>query len=188
MDLNEIVKDFKSLRKINWQRNWEPFLKKYQCDFVCELGVYRGDNFLQMIKHNPKLAVAVDAWRDNGQHPRKYDDYDQKEFDIQYEYFKSRVTGKPFVQIVRDYTVKAAEQFLDNYFDFVYIDADHSEEACYADIQAWYPKVKKGKFLAGHDYRKGFGVVEAVNRFVKENNLQLIFLAPSNWMIIKPHP
>lgn len=185
MDFDQIVKDFKSIRKINWQRNWEPFLRKYNCDYVCELGVFQGDNFMEMIKHNPKLAVAVDAWKDSGEHPRKYDDYDQTEFDAQYQMFKNRVEGKPFVQIVKDFTTEAARQFPDEYFDFVYVDADHSYEACYADILAWYPRVKTGKFLAGHDYKKGFGVVEAVNKFVKENNLQLIFLAPSNWMVVK---
>lgn len=185
MDLDEIIKDFKSIKKVNWQRNWEPFLRKYKCDFVCELGVFQGDNFMEMIKHQPKLAVAVDAWKDNGQHPRKYDDYNQAEFDAQYELFKNKVEGKDFVQIVRNFTTEAAKQFSDEYFDFVYIDADHSEKACYADIQAWYPKVKHGKFLAGHDYSRGFGVIEAVNRFVKENNLELIILRPSNWLVIK---
>lgn len=185
MDYPEIVKDFKNIRKINWQRNWEPFMRKYDCQNICELGVYKGDNFSEMIKHAPKLAVAVDAWHDNGIHPRKYDDYSQEELDEQYQFFKNRVTDKSFVKIIRDFTTEAAKKFPDNYFDFVYVDADHSEAACYADITAWYPKVKPGKFLAGHDYKKGFGVVRAVNRFIKENNLQLIFLAPSNWMVIK---
>lgn len=186
MDFNEIVKDFKSIKKINWQRNWEPFMRKYKCEYICELGVYKGDNFSEMIKHEPKLAVAIDVWKDNGIHPRPYDDYTQDELDEQYNFFKDRVSDKSFVQIVRKFTVEAANDFPDQSFDFVYIDADHSEEACYADIQAWYPKIKTGKFLAGHDYRRGFGVVEAVNRFVKENNLQLIYLAPSNWMVVKP--
>lgn len=185
MDSNEIAKDFKSIRKVNWQRQWQTFLKKYHCDYICELGVYKGDNFMEMIKHNPVLAVAVDSWHDNGIHPRPYDDYSQSEFDKQYEFFKQRVKEFPFVQIIKDTTVNAAGRFPDGYFDFVYIDADHSEQACYADIQAWFPKVKKGKFLAGHDYRKGFGVVEAVNRFINETGLELIFLAPSNWLIIK---
>lgn len=185
MTFDKVSQDFKSIKKVNMQRYWEPFMKKYKCDFVCELGVYKGGNFIEMIKHNPKLAVAVDAWRDDGKHPRKYDNYTQEEFDEQYEYFRNQVAGKSFVQIVRDYIVNAAKLFPDNYFDFVYIDANHSTESCYADIMAWYPKVKKGKFLVGHDYRRGFGVVDAVNKFVKDNKLKLIFLPPSTWAVIK---
>ena len=102
-----------------------------------------------------------------------------------YEFFRNRVKDRRYVQIVREDTKVAAKFFSDNFFDFVYVDADHSTEACYQDLSAWYPKVKTGKFLAGHDYGRGFGVVEAVDRFVKENNLELILLTPSNWLVVK---
>jgi cephalosporin hydroxylase len=36
--------------------------------------------------------------------------------------------------------------------DFVYIDGDHSYKAALADITEWWPKVKAGGFLGGHDY------------------------------------
>lgn len=185
MAFDEIKKDLTSLRTRNYHRIWEPFMRKYNCQRVCELGVYKGDHFEEMIRHNPKLAVVVDAWKDSGVHPRKYDDYTQEEFDEQYEFFKSRVKDLPFIQIVRDTTLQAAKLFPDDYFDFVYVDADHSIEACYADMVAWYPKVKIGKFLVGHDYRRGFGVIYAVNRFIKEHNLEMIFLPPSTWALIK---
>ncbi len=45
--------------------------------------------------------------------------------------------------------------------DAVFIDADHSEEAVSADISAWWPKVKPGGILAGHDYDEA-GVRAAV--------------------------
>lgn len=185
MVFDDVKKDLINLRIRNHHRVWEPFMRNYNCNSVCELGVYKGDNFEEMIRHNPKLAVAVDAWKDSGIHPRKYDDWTQEEFDKQYEFFKLRVKDKPFIQIVKDTTLQAAKLFPDRYFDFVYIDADHSFENAYADILAWYPKVKKGKFLVGHDYRRGFGVIDAVNRFVKEHNLEMIFLPPSTWTLIK---
>jgi hypothetical protein len=181
---NEIAKDFNNIKSLNYHKVWEPFMRKYKCDIVCELGVFKGDNFVEMVKHKPKLAVAVDEWRDSGL-PRKYDVYTQSEFDEQYEFFKERVSNMPFVQIIRDDTAKASKLFPDNHFDFVYIDADHSVEGSYADIINWYPKVKSGKFLVGHDYRRGFGVVEAVNRFTEEKGLKLLFLSPSTWALVK---
>ena len=185
MEFDEIAKDFKNLKSRNYRKIWQSFMRKYNCDYVCELGVSKGDNFVEMIKHNPKLAVAVDAWEDYGVHPRKYDDLTQLEFDEQYEYFRNRVSNMPFVQIIRDYTVSAAKQFPDNYFDFVYVDANHINESCYSDLINWYPKVKLGKFLVGHDYKKGFGVVDAVNKFTKDNKLEIIRFGHSNWAVIK---
>jgi predicted O-methyltransferase YrrM len=53
--------------------------------------------------------------------------------------------------------------------DFVFIDADHSYEGCKADIEAWFPKVKPGGLLSGHDYDNPdfpeFGVKRAVDEF-----------------------
>lgn len=182
---NEVEKDLNNLERRNYRRIWEPFMRKYKCDYVCEIGVYEGGNFLQMIAHNPKLAVAVDSWIDDHVSSRNESHLSQEVLDKQYLDFKQLMSDKPFVQIIRDYSTNAAEYFPDNYFDFVYIDADHTYEACYADIVTWYPKVKPGKFLVGHDYKRGLGVVDAVNKFVKDNNLKLIFLPHSNWIIVK---
>ena len=138
-----------------------------------------------MINHNPTLAVAVDSWINDGVPSRNDGKHTQREFDKKYEGFRKLMADKPFVQIIRDYSNNAVKQFGDNYFDFVYIDADHTYEACYTDIVNWYPKVKPGKFLLGHDYRRRFGVVDAVNKFIKENGLEMLFLPPSTWGVIK---
>jgi hypothetical protein len=52
-----------------------------------------------------------------------------------------------------------------NDLDFVYIDADHDEKSVIIDIACWYPKVKVGGIIAGHDYSKVNGVGKAVHRF-----------------------
>lgn len=51
-------------------------------------------------------------------------------------------------------------------FDFVYIDADHSEEAVLRDIALARPLIKPGGLLAGHDYGRAFlpGVTRAVDQ------------------------
>lgn len=185
MELNEIVNDFKNIKSRNYKKVWEPFMRKYKCDRICELGVFEGDNFMEMIAHTPQLAVAIDSWKNDGVHTLKDASYSNNELHTQYNYFLNKVKNIPFVQIIRDSTSNASKKFPDNWFDFVYIDADHSFDACYLDLLTWYPKVKKSKFLMGHDYRRGFGVVEAVNKFVKENKLDLLFLSPSTWGVIK---
>ena len=56
----------------------------------------------------------------------------------------------PQLKILRLLSAEAAQLFPKGYFDFVYIDADHS--LAREDILLWYPLVKKGGILAGHDY------------------------------------
>ncbi|MBT5491708.1 class I SAM-dependent methyltransferase, partial [bacterium] len=36
--------------------------------------------------------------------------------------------------------------------DFIYIDANHTYESAKEDIQLWYPKIKVGGMISGHDY------------------------------------
>ncbi len=71
-----------------------------------------------------------------------------------------------------DDSLVAAKNIPNEYFDFVYIDADHSYESVKSDIIAWFPKVKKGGFLAGHDWAMG-DVKRAVNEFTEENNYKV---------------
>ena len=46
----------------------------------------------------------------------------------------------------------AAKKFEDESLDFVFIDADHHYDSVKQDIEVWWPKVKQGGILAGHDY------------------------------------
>ena len=195
MELSEQIKDLQSLEIRQKIRVWEPFMRKYCCNVIAEIGISKGHNFSQLIRHNPTIAVAVDAWRDDGVRSRNDAGFSQDELDEQYLNFKNEIADKPFVKIYREYSFDAVEHFEDEIFDMVYIDADHTYEGCIQDIKNWYPKVKKGGVLAGDDYRIStywpgvvFGVIEAVNKFVKDTNLQRSFfeLPRYGWGIIKP--
>jgi predicted O-methyltransferase YrrM len=53
--------------------------------------------------------------------------------------------------------------------DFVFIDGDHSYEACKADIAAWVPFVKSGGVIAFHDFgSRADGVTRAIFEAIKE--------------------
>ena len=62
-------------------------------------------------------------------------------------------------------SVEAATLFPDEFFDLVYIDAAHDMKNVVNDIKAWWPKVKIGGILAGHDYHydPNIKVYEVVN-------------------------
>ena len=192
MELNNKIKDLQNLVVYRKHLVWQPYMEKYKCDFICEIGVRHGANFDLMTRHNPKLAVAVDIWRNDGVMAHNDGAYLQEELDKQYLDFKKGIGNKPFVKIYREYSHNAVKRFPDNYFDFIYIDADHTYQSCLQDIKGWYSKVKKGGVLAGDDYREAkvktgvrFGVIRAVETFIKENNLSCYELPRYNWVILK---
>jgi len=57
--MNEVINDLMSLRYNRRYHIWKPFMVKYQCDAIAEIGVRKGINFRKMISHHPKVAVAV---------------------------------------------------------------------------------------------------------------------------------
>ena len=69
------------------------------------------------------------------------------------------------VTVIIAESVRAAQLFANNSLDFVFIDGDHAEEAVVLDINTWWPKLKKGSMLAGHDFATGVGGVrQALDR------------------------
>lgn len=70
----------------------------------------------------------------------------------------------PQLHIARATSPEIAKMFPDEFFDLVFIDADHSYDAVKKDILAWLPHVKYRRLLTGHDYFHGEpGVVKAVD-------------------------
>lgn len=167
-------------------------MSKYNCNVICKVGVCKGTNFYEMIKHNPKIAVAVYSWIDDGVISRNDGENTQETLDLLYKEFSESMIDKSFVKIYREYSFEAVKRFENNYFDLIYIDADHSYEGCLRDIEDWYPKLKEGNFLVRDDYRiyEGsrkvveFGVIEAVNEFARKNNLDFFELPRYDWAML----
>ena len=84
-------------------------------------------------------------------------------------------------------STEAAATFEDQSVDFVFIDATHSFDAASQDIAAWWPKLRSGALLAGHDYTNFPEVAAAVNAFVANCGLHQGFRSSrSSWMVDKP--
>ena len=88
-------------------------------------------------------------------------------------------------------SVKASALFPDGGVDFCFIDGDHSRESVTADLNAWWPKVRPGGMLAGHDYRGEapwlIGVTPAVHDFFGVTDAAHPEAATC-WAMTKPGP
>lgn len=87
------------------------------------------------------------------------------------------------VAIHRDFSHKAALNFQDNYFDWIYIDTTHSYQKTKLELQQFAVKMKPGGIIAGHDYVMGnwaktlkYRVIEAIHEFCMEYNYRFKYL------------
>lgn len=73
-------------------------------------------------------------------------------------------------------------EFPDSFFDFVYIDGSHDFLSVYYDIIHYFPKVKKGGFIGGHDFSSGYGVPKAV---IGCFGLDRVNFVGHDWWVVK---
>lgn len=79
-------------------------------------------------------------------------------------------------------SLAAAATFEPGSVDLVFLDASHDEASVTADIAAWWPTLRAGGILAGHDYREDHpGVIAAVDRAAAQRNLELARGPGSLW-------
>ena len=162
---------------------------------IAEIGVEKGNYASVLLGFlEPTKFYLIDCWEH--QDPLIYADGKNLKSETQetiYQHVQARFAQNPRMEILRQYSQQAAQQFPAEFFDLIYIDANHSYEAVKRDIASWWPKLKKGGVLAGHDYVvfNQFGVVPAVNEFLHTQGLYFSALTTQDyfesWAIRKPY-
>ena len=93
------------------------------------------------------------------------------------EHFADEV-AQGIVNIKKGYSTEVAKEIEGGSLDWVYIDAAHDYDNVIADLEAYYPKVKSGGLILGHDYSyriKNGGVIRAVETFLeRHSNVEFI--------------
>lgn len=134
---------------------------------VAEVGVLHGRHAYQMYKINsPRKLYLIDCWRKQYGTYHK-DPVNKTDFVAAYKAVARRFSKFDNVEILIMDSVPAAAKFADEYFDWVYIDANHTYSGISADLNDWWPKIKRGGYLAGHYYgdRDWSDVQRAVDEF-----------------------
>ena len=130
---------------------------------VVEIGSYKGRNTIALALGCPGPVIAVDHWEgdDDGNGTLK----NLMSLENTYEVFIKNVADFRNVNIMRMPSLEAAQQMNGSTVDMVFIDGEHTYEACKADIEAWLPNTKK--LICGHDYSEKWpGVMKAVDEII----------------------
>lgn len=127
-----------------------------------EIGVHDGSHAIELNENlNIDPLYLVDIWETFHQEGLDCD------YNFSYEITKNKFKINNNVIILKGDSVATSFKFIDNSLDFIYIDANHQYEYVKKDIEAWYPKIKEGGYLTGHDYGGYWkGVKRAVDEFM----------------------
>jgi len=140
---------------------------------ICsEIGVDEGIFSNEIIKiTNPKELFLIDFWEGSIEHKKKYVKVTEK--------FKN----DNCVKIIKDDSVKAADNFKDHFFDFIYLDTSKTYDQTLSELMAYKDKIKKNGFICGHDYTDGswvnltrWRVKEAVRFFCVKEGWRFVYL------------
>lgn len=165
-------------------------LKYIKPEDVCvEVGVWKGEFAKHILQKNPSMLYLIDPWQAIRDVPGRCYDIKQGEMDVIFDNVEGKLGKKHNVSIIRDFSSPASKNFQDNSLDWVYLDANHSFEFVYEDLNLWYDKVKEGGFLCGDDYRENkklkWGVIEAVNSFAEHKNIKNNLIIKGNQFIFQ---
>lgn len=167
-------------------------LELLDCKVGIEIGVREAGNLRNLAKNSKfkeGMLFGLDCWTEDPERPEINDaGYTQNDLNNQYLGCVIRFSSNPFVKIVRNFSYEGSLLFEDNYFDFIYIDAAHDYESVVEDLNAWWPKLKKGGIFSGHDYfpdtrvwrGKECGVYKAVNEFAVQKNTEVHHVTDTN--------
>jgi hypothetical protein len=147
-----------------------------------ELGVAGGHFSSAILKHGQVAQLwSIDKWDDH---------HDLKEYKAAATLLATRGAGRCIP--LRMTFNEAVGLFEDQSLSFVYVDGyAHLGQQDGKTLEMWWPKLRAGAIMAGHDYHSDFPkTIQAVDRFVAdvgaEVNLTGEVKYPSWWFVKGP--
>jgi len=179
-------------------------IRRLRPRIVFEVGSWKGANAIRMAKLLKELGVdgavvCIDTWLGSVEH---WNGGTSPEWDIRpmlkhgyptlYYQFLANVVhaGVQDIVVPVPNTSDNAAKWLAGRVtaDLIYVDASHEEEDVYRDVCNYWQLLRPGGVLCGDDWHAYWhGVICGVNRFVKENGLNLRISGPM-WSTEKPVP
>lgn len=119
-----------------------------------EVGTFKGELSREVLKMWNGTLYMLDVWRPLGNEymdSSNHGNFEQGVFRDAMDNIKGMEDRGVMIRATSEV---GADIFADESLDFAYIDANHAYAFVKQDIALWWPKVKKGGWLCGHDYIK----------------------------------
>lgn len=147
-----------------------------------EIGVQRGRYSEFLLAHwRGERLISVDPWSEAPD--ETYVDRANVAQDVHERRYRETLDLlAPFgarSDVWRTTSVEAATRIEPGSLDFVYVDARHDYESVLEDLEHWWPKLRPGAIMAGHDYVNGdlpngvFEVKRAVDEFFGRRGIKV---------------
>ena len=141
---------------------------------VAEIGAAFGDFTREILaRNNPDKLFLIDAWATER--------YQQGKAKIEADLRDEIIGGR--LHLRQGLSTERLAEFDDNFFDWVYIDTNHTYETTMEELELARLKVKSNGRIAGHDFCSGnvlkpvpYGVVEATTQFCFRHGWQFEYL------------
>jgi hypothetical protein len=178
----------------DYQNVFDIFIKSSQENSkIVELGCWKGKSssylLTEALNSGKMLDISfIDTWKGSIEHLDPECEFHEPGLlnnpDHIWEIFNQNIAKINYPKnLFRRDTFDAVGYFEDASISFLFIDTAHEYEHVIKEIGAWYPKVKLGGIISGHDYFTP-GVNQAVNEFFELVPHPLISLNAS-WMAFK---
>lgn len=136
-------------------------IKPTQNMTMIEIGSYAGES-TEIFANHFKNIIAIDPF---------INDYDKNDLTCQYmelnkvyDVFIELINKHSNITHIKKTSDEAILELKNTQVDFIYIDGLHTYEQVKKDIANYLPLIKKGGFIAGHDYHPVWqGVKDAIH-------------------------
>lgn len=143
-------KELEGLPEPNWFWHGENILQlldRYRPVNCVELGTNRGCSAIataRLIQQWDGRLTCVDQWIPDGHNLVTLEEFRANAGEL-----------SKTIRTIKGKTEEVAKEWEEE-IDYLYIDADHTFEACTQDLELWWPFLKVGGLIAGDDYDDPF--------------------------------
>ena len=144
-----------------------------------EIGTYEGEYASEILKIWTSDLYLIDIWKKVNN--TDYSDSCNREdyINVMHKCCQNISSHEERCYMIRSSSENAAKLFDNESFDFIYLDANHKYEFVKADMNLWFPKLRKGGVFAGHDYLKIDWLVD--KNFAEDGFNKHIFLSNGSY-------
>ena len=133
----------------DWQGFYDQIAEEIKDeDEVIEIGIFHGKSTIYLAKKLQELKkkvkiTAIDPFLKDfgwGNYSKETTSQNFKDFGVE-----------KMITLIENYSLKVDDYFKNNSLFMVMLDGDHSYNTVYSELLRYYPKVKTGGYICGHD-------------------------------------